>query len=187
MRADALWEMKRRRDNLREQSRLLHPELLAPDWLSGPHPPPSRAWSHGPTDRSYGTIGRSRSNPPLLTRVARMRADALWEMKRRRDNLREQSRLLHPELLAPDWLSGPHPPLHGRGVTGPPIGPTGPSVGAAPSPLLTRVARMRAEWYVVDWWIGGLVDWWIGGCGDGLVDWWIGGLVDWWMVSGLMD
>ena len=134
MRADALWEMKRRRDNLREQSRLLHPELLAPDWLSGPHPPPSRAWSHGPTDRSYGTIGRSRSNPPLLTRVARMRADALWEMKRRRDNLREQSRLLHPELLAPDWLSGPHPPLHGRGVTGPPIGPTGPSVGAAPIP-----------------------------------------------------
>ena len=110
MRADALWEMKRRRDNLREQSRLLHPELLAPDWLSGPHPPPSRAWSHGPTDRSYGTIGRSRSNPPLLTRVARMRADALWEMKRRRDNLPEQSRLFHPELLAPDWPSGPHPP-----------------------------------------------------------------------------
>ena len=60
-----------------------------------------------------GLIGRSRSNPPLLTRVARMRADALWEMKRRRDNLREQSRLLHPELLAPDWLSGPHPPFTG--------------------------------------------------------------------------
>jgi hypothetical protein len=59
MRADALWEMKRRRDNLPEQSRLFHPELLAPDWLSGPHPP-SWAWSHGPTDRSYGTIGRSR-------------------------------------------------------------------------------------------------------------------------------
>ena len=40
-----------------------------------------------------------------------MRADALWEVKRRRDNLREQSHLLHPELSAPDWLSGPHPPL----------------------------------------------------------------------------
>ena len=100
-----------------------------------------RPWSLVfPGPRSFSVFGPwssvlvGRWNPPLLTRVARMRADALWEMKRRRDNLPEQPRLLHSELLAPDWLSGPHPPLHGRGVTGPPIGPTGPSVGAAPTP-----------------------------------------------------